>query len=390
MSTKNKPPDIGDKKCEICDDFIRKGSARVKCNGQDCSVALHQKCFLAIAKIIKIDRDEWQCKGCIDESSSQAGGEAICQELAMMKEEVRLLKEMLAEVRLSNKLLIERLEKLPQVDNHTLNEKNSSLSYSEILSNIPRKQSTSVLIIKSKNGKDDNIDVMNTIKSNINPSSENIMIERTKLVKNGMLVTCCDGKSLEKLKTIVDKQFSNKFDSFVPKRFKPRLLVSDVDKSVESKEEFLNMLVQNNQYLSDKDIKVVSMIKLKFSLNVILEVEPEVRKHILSTGYILTSWQKCYVRDYVVVVRCFNCCRFGHFKKDCKSKTVCSICSGDHDFRQCQSRRNLCINCSASNNYMKKTFKKFTLLDTNHAAFDLKCPSFLKRCELLKSRIDYG
>nr|CAI5856507.1 unnamed protein product [Callosobruchus analis] len=285
MSTKNKPPDIGDKKCEICDDFIRKGSARVKCNGQDCSVALHQKCFLAIAKIIKIDRDEWQCKGCIDESSSQAGGEAICQELAMMKEEVRLLKEMLAEVRLSNKLLIERLEKLPQVDNHTLNEKNSSLSYSEILSNIPRKQSTSVLIIKSKNGKDDNIDVMNTIKSNINPSSENIMIERTKLVKNGMLVTCCDGKSLEKLKTIVDKQFSNKFDSFVPKRFKPRLLVSDVDKSVESKEEFLNMLVQNNQYLSDKDIKVVSMIKLKFSLNVILEVEPEVRKHILSTVY---------------------------------------------------------------------------------------------------------
>nr|CAI5844043.1 unnamed protein product [Callosobruchus analis] len=264
MSTKNKPPDIGDKKCEICDDFIRKGSARVKCNGQDCSVALHQKCFLAIAKIIKIDRDEWQCKGCIDESSSQAGGEAICQELAMMKEEVRLLKEMLAEVRLSNKLLIERLEKLPQVDNHTLNEKNSSLSYSKILSNIPRKQSTSVLIIKSKNGKDDNIDVMNTIKSNINPSSENIMIERTKLVKNGMLVTCCD-----------DKQFSNKFDSFVPKRFKPRLLVSDVDKSVESKEKFLNMLMQNNQYLSDKDIKVVSMIKLKFSLNVILEVEPE-------------------------------------------------------------------------------------------------------------------
>nr|CAH7721849.1 unnamed protein product [Callosobruchus chinensis] len=97
-----------------------------------------------------------------------------------------------------------------------------------------------------------------------------------------MLINCSNEESLEKLKSAVEAKFSNKYKIATPKPFKPRLLVSDVEKSLENRNDFLESLVQNNTFLEDCDIKVIAVIKLKYSLNIIIEVDPDVRKQIIS------------------------------------------------------------------------------------------------------------
>nr|CAI5830544.1 unnamed protein product [Callosobruchus analis] len=57
MSGKNKAPDI-ERKCEVCDVDIRKGSCKVKCCNASCDVTLHQKCFSTIGKVVKLDKTE--------------------------------------------------------------------------------------------------------------------------------------------------------------------------------------------------------------------------------------------------------------------------------------------------------------------------------------------
>nr|CAI5856926.1 unnamed protein product [Callosobruchus analis] len=393
MSRKNKPPDI-DKKCEMCEEDIRKGSAKVNCKNPDCDIILHQKCFLAAAKAIKMDSCDWICKNCCDDTSTSTvihnDGDVV-KELEVMKNEVRQLSQMVNELTASNKLL---LEKIAHSASPTTSDtvKEVPLTYSQAVKKEGVKKSTSVLIIRSKDEKESNFDVMKNIKGKINPATDKIGVNYTKLIKNGMLVNCTDDDSLQKLKGAVASKFERKYEILTPKPLRPRLIIPDVDKSVQSKEEFIQHIEQGNPILSASDIKVVSMLKLKFSVSFIIEVDPDVRKHILSRGYLFVAWQKCTIRDYVSVTRCFNCCRYGHVRKDCKEKPVCSRCSGEHSFRECNSNTKKCINCAKFNSFINKKTgsKNYNTVCTDHAASDTKCPCFIKRCEQLKSRIDYG
>nr|CAH7764963.1 unnamed protein product [Callosobruchus chinensis] len=81
-----------------------------------------------------------------------------------------------------------------------------------------------------------------------------------------MLINCLNEESLEKLKSVVEAKFSNKYKIVSPKPFEPRLLVSEVGKSLENRNGFLESLVQNNTFLEDSDIKAIAVIKLKYLL----------------------------------------------------------------------------------------------------------------------------
>nr|CAH7756698.1 unnamed protein product [Callosobruchus chinensis] len=267
MSGKNKPPDI-ERKCEVCDVDIRRGSAKVKCSNVACDVTLHQKCFSSIAKVIKLEKSEWLCKNCDEESDTStttvvtSGDEDVAKELATVKCDVRLLTELVNELRSSNKLLLDKIDQLTSnrsSDVHTRQNIDPPIPYSHVVSK--NMYNHSVLIITSKDENETNSDVLKTVKANVNPAAEKIAINGTKLIKNGMLINCSNEESLEKLKSAVEAKFSNKYKIATPKPFKPRLFVSDVEKSLENRNDFLESLVQNNTFLEDCDIKVIAVIK---------------------------------------------------------------------------------------------------------------------------------
>src|SRR5699024_10068180 len=44
--------------------------------------------------------------------------------------------------------------------------------------------------------------------------------------------------------------------------------------------------------------------------------------------------------------QCFNCQRFGHLARDCRSKVRCRKCAGNHNNKRCKSTTSTCANCS--------------------------------------------
>lgn len=55
---------------------------------------------------------------------------------------------------------------------------------------------------------------------------------------------------------------------------------------------------------------------------------------------------RCSVEPYVPSVRqCFNCLRYGHISKQCRSQTRCGKCGGPHSMATCSSPIIICIHC---------------------------------------------
>ncbi|CAH1995776.1 unnamed protein product [Acanthoscelides obtectus] len=286
MSGKNKPPDI-ERRCEVCDEEIRKGGAKVMCSNVSCGITLHQKCFASIAKVIKLDKAEWLCKNCDEESDSSintvitSDGD-LSRELTTVKHDVQILTDLVNELKRANEILLAKIEQLtvnksPGVQTPYLIR---NISYSQAVSTNVKNETKSVLVITSKSDKETNMDVLKNIKANVNPATEKISISSTKLVKQGMLVKCSNDESLQKLKAIVEEKFSRQYKITTPKSFKPRVLVSDVDKSLDNNDDFIQSLVQNNTFLVDCDIKIITMLKLKYSLSYVIEVDPEIIYYI--------------------------------------------------------------------------------------------------------------
>lgn len=73
-------------------------------------------------------------------------------------------------------------------------------------------------------------------------------------------------------------------------------------------------------------------------------------------------------------LQCFNCFRFGHIGKTCKSNRRCSKCSQEltNDEHACVSPR-ICINCK-----------------DDHTALDKKCPVYKKEAEIIKIKVSKG
>lgn len=75
------------------------------------------------------------------------------------------------------------------------------------------------------------------------------------------------------------------------------------------------------------------------------------------------------VDQYVYpTIQCFNCCRFGHTRLQCRSKPRCFKCGGEHDGTSCSSESFSCINCSGTHkatesicpeNLRQKNIKQF-------------------------------
>src|SRR5699024_4447139 len=140
----------------------------------------------------------------------------LCYELSVIKaqnecllREKTVLEKLVAELEFSNQLLKEKM----------INEKSSfdigrsgsyTTSYSDVVQK-PRqqvvdKQTSAVLIVKSKNGNVPSSTIEKAIKSSCNPAEHKINVERTTQLKNGVLITCKDSASLDKLKVHLNEQ----------------------------------------------------------------------------------------------------------------------------------------------------------------------------------------
>lgn len=74
------------------------------------------------------------------------------------------------------------------------------------------------------------------------------------------------------------------------------------------------------------------------------------------------------------LLQCFKCFKFNHSAKICNSKQKCSICAGDHLYKDCDNQNTFnCINCGGP-----------------HLAISRECPLKIKKMLEKKNKISYA
>nr|CAI5861282.1 unnamed protein product [Callosobruchus analis] len=179
-----------------------------------------------------------------------------------------------------------------------------------------------VLLIKSEtqNAKE----VITSVQAKIKPSELNLCINKTRPIKNGMLINCSKN-NISRVKEIISDKLGNEYIVKEGTKRNPRIRISGVDPKSANKDTFIAEMFKQTEQLKStcsNNVKWVFSKKWYNSVDVILEVPPEIRKLLLDLGYAYAGWCRCSVADYYSVTRCFKCSRYGHFHRECSSAHV--------------------------------------------------------------------
>lgn len=395
------PPDAAEKTCKICFKTLERRALKhaIKCKATKCGVIIHEDCFDSVSKVFSIEKLNWCCRNCTDTSNSSAGWSDSClnDQIAVLKKENECL---LREKELLNKLLEDKdytlsLQKSVINDiskktvstclaSHTL-EKHQYSSYSDIVKTKQTNTLSPVLLIKTTDNSVTNKMVEKEVKSKITPGSINVDVNNTKLIKDGLLISCANQESLNILKDNLQTKISSKFKICEPAKFNPRLLIKNVNKDcIEDSNLIEKIISDNNLHAYTRDFKFVTKFAYKSVYNVVLEVTPPVFQQIIKNEFLYIGWTKCFVQEHFSLPRCFKCCKFGHYMNNCRSSSlVCPICSESHEKKDCTSNVKSCSNCKDINTKYKSN------MPTDHTASDINCGFFKYKIEQLKLRINY-
>lgn len=415
---KDVPPDLSDQTCYICSNPISyKNANRInRCANDSCNVVMHIKCFELVAKVFYINKVNWRCRNCADQvlseeilpcaDSVKCDQHMLHKEIGYLKHENTLLNKRISDLEYTVLLQKDKIDSVSAVKTVSIASYSDKVKGPQNISHVVKtinnanmerdkfytaQQNSAVLFIKST---DPNINVEQELKNKINPANLNICVNKIKPIKSGILVNCVNKNSLDKLTVEIDKQFGGKLNVNAAKKFDPRLIIKGVDKNITSGDFIRNEIIEHNSYFQmpnkQIDIKVVVVIKRKFSNDVVIEVSSNLRELIMSHGYLYIGWQKVRVEDHFLIKRCYRCAQFGHLRKDCKNSTpVCSTCSENHETKDCNnSESKRCINCF---NYCRRYPKSTGEICVDHTADDKNnCFCYHKQLTVLKNKINYG
>jgi len=134
--------------------------------------------------------------------------------------------------------------------------------------------------------------------------------------------------------------------------------------------------------IAGETLEVVTIIEKGKSCSVVLEMSPKIRAEILKRGGLNFGFLRLQCEDYINLIRCTNCCLFGHKKSECKGDLTCSWCMGNHDYNECTK--------SFSSNPSCRSCNKRQLNCEPHPSYDYKnCPTAREITQQLKKNIDY-
>ena len=205
----------------------------------------------------------------------------------------------------------------------------------------------------------------------------NIPLSDTYENKSGDLVIVCESEDArDKLKTAVESTHQH-IGMSSPKPKKKPITIVGLPRNQEQKE-VIDLITKQNEFI--KNFATANKIEEHLVVHVVkpLRNKPEVYQVFASVSPILRegiskhnnkiiiNLKSCKVYDRSLSRRCNNCQHFGHFAKDCPTpnEPYCGNCGGQHRLDSCQNKDEK--NCTRKN-----------IPESNHSAFDHKCPSFL-------------
>ncbi|CAG9764833.1 unnamed protein product [Ceutorhynchus assimilis] len=208
----------------------------------------------------------------------------------------------------------------------------------------------SIIIVKPKQ-KQESAETKREIRQRINPSG--ISVSKFRQGKDGaVIIGCEDRKEIVSLRSKLEETLGAEYLIAEPAMRKPKLKVanlngSDIDRD-ESDEDIVKQIVKWNNLTCHNSfhMRVVKRSQNRHkNVDLIIEVDPITHKVLLDRVKINFGWSRAYVFNHVHILQCYNCMGFNHWAKDCSAAKVCSRCSGNHSFKDCESADLKCVNC---------------------------------------------
>ena len=219
---------------------------------------------------------------------------------------------------------------------------------------------------------------------------EKICIKSKKLTSKKRVVVSCGSR--DECQALCDAMAGDKFiTATIPKKKKPLVQILGIDMNI-PKEEIFGYVVNQNDALGDC---AECSFEVKFektdrfgSKFAVAEVDPKLYKRLLEVKKVCIGHTACPVKERIRVMRCYQCHRFGHIKKDCRSEVVCVVCAGPHEAKDCKETDVKCSNCDWVNEKRKQ--RKQQPLECDHRADNKTCPQFQRMCRIVESQYDFG
>lgn len=246
------------------------------------------------------------------------------------------------------------------------------------------KRKTLPLIIKPKNTSQNSSETRTDIVAKIDPSDINVN-KITHTTKGGIRIECDSQNSVQKLQEAAKNALSNEYEIIIPEPKKTKVVIVGVfNEYLTDIDIFVNKVKNINSCLDVKFIKKFKPPKKKY-FNVILETSVESFNYLIKQKNIRFGWDSFPVYEFVSVLRCFKCCKYGHTANKCRQENyTCPQCSGNHKLDQCTSQTKCCSNCKFMSSILKMSDVNY-----DHTVFDRNCTSYKKQIEKMKSRIQY-
>lgn len=280
--------------------------------------------------------------------------------------------------------IINLLRKDIQILETKITNREESKSYSQVLIN--GKETKQVLIIDPIGDKRDTQDTVKDLKQNIDPVSLEIGVNRVKSTRNGRVIIECENKSaLDKMEKTVKETLGTNYAVIKPKMKYPCVKIFNV--SEEDKDDIDRKIINQNKLEEQRQsfhfrIKHCSKV-IRGTFNLILETDGQTFNQIIQEGTVRIGWKRCKITEHVNVIRCFNCCKYGHVASECKERSACPKCSLPHEEKDCKEEQFKCVNCVEAK-------RRFNIdLDVNHPVWDRTCKCYIRIREEQLKKIRY-
>ncbi|GBM48164.1 hypothetical protein AVEN_138297-1 [Araneus ventricosus] len=224
-----------------------------------------------------------------------------------------------------------------------------------------------------------------SIQANVFPSNIEVRIKSVKKIKKGgIAVNTFSEEDIDKLVEEFKKnaEIVNNYDIIKPQPKKPRIVIYGVDNDL-TKEEVQDNLAAQNDDMIPEGSEVLFSFQGKLGRNWIVQLNPDVYQRIKDRDRLNIGWTRLHFREYLRILQCYKCFRYGHIREKCKNDESCVCCGEGHSSTSCEMDLK-CRNCSFHNSIFATKFK------IDHLANDTKCEIRIKEIEFLQSQSDYG
>lgn len=204
----------------------------------------------------------------------------------------------------------------------------------------------------------------------------------------------CESRELALNLVSAAKELLSNYSVEIQNALKPRVNITGFAESVTQNELVRTMRKQNAslQDLKDEEMRVIRLKKnekhISNPMSALVEVDSSLFVKLVKLQRVNIAWNRCRVVEDINVNQCYNCFEFGHKARDCTAPACCPKCADCHDFDECESDFQKCVNCSKHNR--ERHIDDENQLDIAHSSWSSNCPILQRRRNRARQRIDYS